>query len=88
MRNHLHALTWTSLLINLCVLQKSDSCSVYITYDENWKGQDCQVSYLEVAAAAQAIMDSCQNGDVIGGQHVVRAPGHCACTVSFKDNGS
>ncbi|KAK5390211.1 hypothetical protein LTR20_003069 [Exophiala xenobiotica] len=65
-------------------LTVNNTCSTYFTYDEDWKGQDCSVSHLEIAAAAQAIIDTCIKNDMIGGSHVVRAAGNCACTVSFR----
>ncbi|KAI1629827.1 hypothetical protein EDD37DRAFT_645562 [Exophiala viscosa] len=58
-----------------------DTCTVLLTFDEDWSGENCKVSYLEVAAAAQAILDDCIGDEQIGGAHMVRDQGDCASTV-------
>lgn len=43
------------------------------------------VSYLEVIAAAQTVMDNCMDGDgIVGGRQIIREPGYCGCHVEFS----
>ncbi|KAJ9607845.1 hypothetical protein H2200_007924 [Cladophialophora chaetospira] len=60
-------------------------CHVYLSYDEDWD-DDCKVSLMEVAAAAQKIFDSkCfdNDADTLNGNRIVRGKGNCASTVWF-----
>ena len=49
-----------------------------MTYTETW-GPGCSVSMLEVASAAQTIMDSCpgSQANTVGGSMLVRETGDC-----------
>ena len=66
------------------MVQASGICSIVLRHDENWAGKNCEVTYVEAAAAAQAIFDDCAgDDDTVGGKHIVRQIGHCGSTVSF-----
>lgn len=58
---------------------------MHVTYDNNWTSA-CKVSYLEVAAGAQAILDQCVVDNAkVGGSHPLRAYDDCGCHLNFKD---
>ena len=61
------------------------SCAIKVVYDEQWK-DGCEVNFLEVAAGAQAIIDSCTDWDdeTTGCNHFVRKTGNCGCHVRFQ----
>ncbi|KIW85607.1 hypothetical protein Z517_00999 [Fonsecaea pedrosoi CBS 271.37] len=62
-----------------------NSCIMHLSFNEEWTPGRCVVSYLEIAAAAQTVFDTCTNNNtgMIGGSHVVRRIGECGATVSF-----
>ncbi|KAJ9602291.1 hypothetical protein H2200_013146 [Cladophialophora chaetospira] len=67
-------------------IMESGTCAVQVRYDEDWTGQSCNVSYVEVAAAAHMIMNSCipPSGYVIGGQKL-RGSNDCASSVLISN---
>ncbi|EXJ68098.1 uncharacterized protein A1O5_08713 [Cladophialophora psammophila CBS 110553] len=67
-------------------LSKSGTCAMHLSFDEDWKVPVfCEVSLLEVAAAAESIYELCtsSNDGTVGGSHVVRIPGNCGSTIKF-----
>jgi len=72
----------------LTIEQAYDTCTVLLAFDEDWSGENCEVSYLEVAAAAQAILDDCIGDDQIGGAHMVRHQGNCGSTAILGNPGA
>lgn len=58
---------------------------LFLIYDEDWKGKNRQVSFLEVVTAAQAIVVTCTTDDgMVGGRNVLRNPRNCGVTVSLQ----
>ena len=63
-------------------LLSSSTCVVVLVYDIDWD-PDCRVSWAEVAATVQMILQTCnvQDGGLIGGKRQLRAGGKCDSTV-------
>jgi hypothetical protein len=58
---------------------------VLINHDEKW-ADNCHVPWIEVYAAAQAIMDECQSGadHAVNGYHKLRLQSGCGSTVEIR----
>lgn len=66
-------------------MQVFGHCSIWVAYNEAWN-LDCNVSYMEAAAALQSVLDTCpkNGGRTVTGSQTLRDNGDCGSLVLFQ----